>query len=445
MKTNEIVRIGNQITAEYKKDNFNETMVEYAFRNNLRIVVFDSNGDIINATDGFKNRDEKSKFDRSIENEIAQKSKFDRTIENEIAEVEKKFEETDSNMIQYIVRDRENIMSQAVYIAKVSSGSALNYLYISAPIPPIDSTITVLKSQFLIIAAVLLILAMIVAQLISRIISRPIIQITKSAEKLAEGDLSANFDSSGFTEIKQLANTLSYATDELSKLDNYRKEFIANVSHDLKTPLTIIKMYGEMIKDVSGNDPEKRTTHCNMIIKEADWLSNMVNEILELSKLESNNVTVEKIDLDLSQMVMDTVVSFNILGEMESYTFDIDIDKNIRIKGSEKYLKRAVYNLISNAINYTGEDKIVYIKLKNIDGSARFEVSDTGSGIPEDKINEIWDRYYKSNEAHKRAVVGTGLGLSIVKHALNLHDAKFGVITSKGNGTTFWFEISCLS
>lgn len=432
MKKSEIWRIGNQITEKCDSDDFNDILNEYAFKNNLRIVLFNDAGRIIDGFDGF-NYSEKTRKDK------------DYTIYfpiDEIANLKQKLAENNSDRISYLNSDNHAEMNQAVYAAKftVSDGS-VHYLYISSPIPPIDSTLSVLKRQFVIVTIILFFLSLFASQLISRRMTVPIIKLTKSAEKIAKGNLNVKFDQSGFTEIQQLASTLSYATDELSKLDNYRKEFIANVSHDLRTPLTIIKFYGEMIRDVSGANPEKRTAHCNTIVKEADWLSGMVNEILELSKLESNNVQIIKTNFNISRCLRDTLCSFQVLSDKEGYVFETNIDEDLTINANEQYIKRVMYNLISNAVNYTGDDKLIKVSLKNADRHIRFEVIDTGSGIDQDKMDGIWERYYKSNEVHKRAVVGTGLGLSIVKHALELHDAQYGVISEKDNGSTFWFEL----
>lgn len=427
MKTNEIVKIGEKVVNEYKNFDFNDIMSEYAFKNNLRITLLDKNGNIARGSDGFGMAMQQ---DRNIFPAFF----FDK--------IEEEFSKTDADHVHFSAETGKNDMSQIVYVAKVErAGGDLNYLCIISPIPPIDSTTTVLSTQFIIITAIIFVLSLIVAQAISRKMSKPIIELTKSAEKLASGDMKVNFEGEGYTEIYQLASTLNYATHELSKLDNYRKDFIANISHDLKTPLTIIKMYGEMIRDIAGENPDKQKAHSEQIVKEADWLSEMVNEILELSKLESGNAEMVKTEVDLSVCLKDTLSSFEVLSYREGYIFEMDIDGHLHVPGSEQYLRRIFYNLISNAVNYTGEDKTIKVSLKDQGNKVRFTVTDFGNGIPADKLNNIWERYYKSNEVHRRAVVGTGLGLSIVKNSLELHSAAYGVQSEEGKGSTFWFEI----
>ncbi len=452
MKLNEIKHIGDQVLEEYNTGNFVQVLNEYAFKNNLRIIMLDENGNVINSFDGFNAPS--GQFN----------SPFSRMRmmlpQSELENIQKRFAQSKDERIHYLSSNRQNVegnpsdppnrimpgnlmeMSQAVYVAKVQGAdNTQNYLYVSSSIPPIDSTISVLRTQFIIITVILFVLSAVAAQIIARKMSKPIIQLTKSAEKMAKGNLNVDFYDKGYTEIHQLASTLSYATEELRGLDHYRKEFIANVSHDLKTPLTIIKFYGEMIKDVSGNNPERREAHCDTIVKEADWLSGMVNEILELSKLESNSVELTKMRVNISGCLAETLSSFAILAEKEGYIFETHMEKNLWVNANEPYIKRVLYNLISNAVNYTGADKRVIISLRGIQDTVRFEVTDTGVGIPEERLKSIWDRYYKSNETHKRAVVGTGLGLSIVKNALELHGAAYGVISTPGQGSTFWFAM----
>ena len=432
MKLNDIKNIGDSITNKFDDTDFNTIMSEYAFKNNLRIILLDETGRITRNFDGFP----------TDSLGMLPPGGYGKFPQEYISTVLKKLSESNSNRIYYLDSNERLNSTQSVYVSKVSEKNGIAYyLYISSPIPSIDSTISVLKTQFYIITAILFVLALIMAQCISKKMAKPIIRLTKSAERMVKGELDATIYDNDFTEIHQLASALNYATEELRSLDNYRREFIANVSHDLKTPLTIIKLNGELIKDVSGNNPKKRDEHCDMIIKEADWLTDMVGEILELSKLETGNADFTKTEVNLSQCLADVLVTFNVLKDKEGYSFETDIDENLIVHGNETMIKRVFYNLISNAVNYTGDDKSVFISLKHTEKNVRFEVTDTGEGIPKEKQGLIWDRYYKSKETHKRAVIGTGLGLSIVKSILVLYNAEYGVISEDGKGSTFWFEL----
>jgi len=434
MKLSETKRIGDRIIDQFDNADYQSIMNDYAFQNNLRIILLDEHGRMTWNFDGFP----------SDMPGMMPYGGFGNFPRNYFSTVLQKFSETESDRICYMNTNEWSDTSQVIYVAKVSNASDTPYyLFISSAIPPIDSTISVLKTQFIIIIVILFFLSLIVAQWISKKLSKPIIRLTKSAERLVRGELDATFYNNGFTEIHQLAAALNYATDELRSLDNYRREFIANVSHDLKTPLTIIKSYGELIRDVSGNDPAKRTEHCNTIIKEADWLTDMVGEILELSKLESGKTSFSQAEVNLSRCLTDVLASFYVLTEKGGYSYEINIEENLVVWGNEPMLRRTLYNLISNAINFTGVDKRVNISLTKDGAYLRFEATDTGDGIPKEQQDAIWDRYYKSKSTHKRAVIGTGIGLSIVKSILILHNADYGVISEMGNGSTFWFELGC--
>ena len=435
MKLNEFRNTGDKIIKSVDIDvddmDFHFIMKEYAFQYNLRIMMIDETRSTAIEWDNFKTIPQ----DNLLWGFDPLPPKFD-IIDAALA----KLDESGSDKISYLDTDNDLDMTLSVYVTKVYDVSGIAYyMYISTPIPSIDSTVTVLRQQFIIVTVILFILSFIAAWWISRKMSKPIIRLTKSAERLVKGEHDENFYDNGFTEINQLATAFEYAANELRSLDNYRREFIANVSHDLKTPLTIIKFKGEMIKEMSGN--EKMNKHCDTIIKEVDWLTGMVGEIVELSKLESDNAEISMTAVNLSVCLKDIMSRFDVMTDKEGYSFETDIEENLSVSGNEPMLRRTLYNLISNAVNYTGEDNRVIISLKRKEGNARFEVTDTGEGIPKEKQSVIWDRYYKSNETHKRAVVGTGIGLSIVKNVLILHKANYGVISEPGKGSTFWFEL----
>ena len=216
---------------------------------------------------------------------------------------------------------------------------------------------------------------------------------------------------------------------------------MANVSHDLKTPLTIIKSYAEMIRDLSGENPKKRNEHTQVIIDETDRLTYLVGDILDLSKLESGTDSMKNEIFDLGSAALSVVDGFRIYEENEGFTFETDIDENSFVYADKRRISQVIYNLMNNAVNYTGDEKKVYVKVKKLSDKVRFEVKDTGEGIDESEIDKVWDRYYKSSKTHKRISKGTGIGLSIVKNILTEHGAKFGVTSEKKKGSTFWFEL----
>ena len=312
-------------------------------------------------------------------------------------------------------------------------------LVISQSTQMIDSTVRILRIQMVIASITILVLISCLSVIVSSMFSRDISKLSESSKRLAKSDYNVVFEEKGYTEISEIASTLNYATKEMAVATNLRRELIANVSHDLRTPLTIIKGNAEMIKDISGDNKEKREKQLDVIIKETDRLSILVRDMLDLSKLEANPELDKKV-ISLSNVIGDTFDSLSTFNETDGYNITADIENDLFVYGDRMRLQLATYNLISNAINYTGDDKIVKISLKKIGDKARFDVVDTGDGISEENIKKIWERYYRAKE-HKRSVAGNGLGLSIVKVILELHNAEFGVDSAIGKGSDFWYEI----
>ena len=317
-----------------------------------------------------------------------------------------------------------------------------NYAFVSASLEPIDTTITVLKNQFIYVTMLVIILSLIVSYFVSRKISSGVIKINREAKKLSKGNFDVKFDTDQpILELSELAETLEYTKDELSKTENLRRELLANVSHDLKTPLTMIKAYAEMVRDVTYKDDTKRTKDLNIIIEETDRLNVLVNDILELSKIQSGtqNLTIEQFDLE--KFVKNIIKRYDIMSENKKYKFKVSINKNIIVSADRKRIEQVMYNLINNAINYTGDDKKIIISALELENTVRIEVKDTGKGIDKEELENIWDKYYKIDKTHSREQVGSGVGLSIVKNILINHNCNYGVESIKGNGTTFYFEL----
>lgn len=317
-----------------------------------------------------------------------------------------------------------------------------NYAFVSASLEPIDTTITVLKNQFIYVTMLVIILSLIVSYFVSRKISSGVIKINREAKKLSKGNFDVKFDTDQpILELSELAKTLEYTKDELSKTENLRRELLANVSHDLKTPLTMIKAYAEMVRDVTYKDDTKRTKDLNIIIEETDRLNVLVNDILELSKIQSGTqkLTIEQFDLE--KFVKNIIKRYDIMSENKKYKFKVSINKNIIVSADRKRIEQVMYNLINNAINYTGDDKKIIISALELENTVRIEVKDTGKGIDKEELENIWDKYYKIDKTHSREQVGSGVGLSIVKNILINHNCNYGVESIKGNGTIFYFEL----
>lgn len=315
-----------------------------------------------------------------------------------------------------------------------------NYLYINYSTELSNSAFSMMEKELIVIAVVVVFVALIISALLSMELTRPIARFTRAARRMAKGDFTVDFKGEyTYAEMDALAETLDYAKEEIGKSDQLQKEVLANVTHDLKTPLTMIKAYASMIQEISGNNPEKRAKHTQVIIDESDRLTALVNDILNLSKIRSGMDSLKLQEFNLSEFIHTVLERFDYLTETKGYTLVRDIDDELYTEADTEKLEQVVYNLVGNAVNYTGEDKKITVSLKKAEsGKIRFSVTDTGKGIPPDEIDTIWDRYYRSTETHKRPIKGTGLGLSIVKTILVKHGFEYGVESEVGKGSTFY-------
>lgn len=314
-------------------------------------------------------------------------------------------------------------------------------IFVNASLEPLDNTISILSNQLIIVSIIVVILSLIIGYFISKRISKPIVKMNEKAKKLANGNYNFTFDNnSNIYEIDELANTLNYAKKELAETDELRRDLLANVSHDLKTPLTMIKGYAEMIRDLNSDNIEKRNANLNVIIEESERLNILVNDLLTLSKIQANKDVLEKEDFDIVELINNIIKRYSIYKDTEGYIFEVNTPDKVIVNADKKKIEQVIYNLINNAINYTGDDNKVIIKVL-VDKNIRVEIKDTGKGIKKEDLPHIWDKYYHSKKKHKRNVIGTGIGLSIVKTILESHNFKYGVESKRNKGTTFYFEI----
>lgn len=325
-----------------------------------------------------------------------------------------------------------------LYSVKLDFGT----IYIYSVLTNVSEYSLLMQKEIVYIALIAIIFSVIISYFLSKKLSKPITNITKDAKELANGNYNVNFTHNGILEIDELSDTLNYLKEETLKLDEYRRDLMANVSHDLKTPLTMIKAYAEMIRDISYKDEAKMKENLSVIIDEVDRLNILVNDILELSKLQTKDY--EKLNIeefDLVPTIKDILKRYDLIKETESYNFITNLPDKALVKADKKRLEQVIYNLINNAINYTGEDKTVYISVTEDKKEYTVSIKDTGKGISKQDLEHIWDKYYKNDKNHHRNIIGTGLGLAIVKNILLQHNFPYGVNSKKNKGTEFYFKI----
>jgi len=392
-------------------------------------------------------------YERAVENggELTQYYTDTSQREEEKSFIERKFSEHRENLYERYSGQYEKSSSPPFFFAS-GQGSDLVYAKITTrtdgsemmvvadtKLVPLDTTVTTLKRQLTFVTFLTLILSLLISFIISKLVSSPIEKLNHSSLELAKGKYDTHFEGKGYREIEQLSDTLNFTASELGKVEKMQRELMANVSHDMRTPLTMIVGYGEAMRDIPGeNTPE----NVQVIIDEANRLSEFVNSVLDLSKLQSGQKKLNFEDICLTELLENITHRYRRFYLDSGYKVVLDAPERVNIRCDITQMSQAILNLVDNAVNYTGKDKTVFVRQKLVlDNCVRIEVSDSGEGIPKEELPYIWDRYYKSKSSHKRNVAGSGIGLSIVRSVFENHGARFGVESAVGKGSTFWVEL----
>jgi signal transduction histidine kinase len=434
MKKGEVVKLAERIEMEYKRGDFLDFLDNIAYKNASNIYIYNSQEELIYTSVGLLNQN--GQISGQNGNNSGSSSRF---INIDKSVVLKKIKENASNKISETLELNKPKTELYVY-GKLIEGTD-NYLVMVASIDPIDTTTSVLKSQLVYVTIIALLISSIISIFISRRLSRPILKITQSAKKLSKGCYDVEFEKGGYAEVDELADTLNAATKELGNTDKVRKELIANVSHDLRTPLTMIKAYSEMIRDLSGNDKIKREEHLKVIIDETDRLSRLVDDMMDLSKIESGNIALNKTRFNINEVVENIVNGFKILEQDKKSEFKITVPKEAFVMADKTKIEQVIYNLMINAVNHTGKNKKIEAKITTFGKRIKVQIKDNGIGISKENLPNIWTRYYKVDKTYKRTTTGSGLGLSIVKNILEKHNSNYGVESEVGKGSVFYFDL----
>jgi len=451
IKVNEIKSAANSIEKNIDSENLDTLIADISLNNDICIEILSENGDALYSSHILRNCiiHSMSTFEKTAlisrtnvsHGELLEY--FDRSsmdppngnINGEIPDIdfkgpvpEKKPQE--SIIYSKIVSDQEH---------------AGEMIVINSVISPINSTVTTLRFQLYYITGFMLLFSVILALIIAKRVSKPIVALNNSAKMLATGDYETHFDGSGYKEISELSDTLNYTAKELSKVEVLRQELIANISHDLRTPLTLISGYAEAMRDLPN---ENNSENAQIIVDETQRLTTLVNDVMDISKIQSGTHTIHPVSYNFTTNINNTITRMNKLMHNDGYQIEFDYDEEIILTADETRISQAFYNLLINAINYTGPDKKITVSqsiIKNFgvppSSWVKIEVADSGEGITKEELPYIWERYYKVDRTHKRAVTGTGLGLSIVKSIIDMHGGTYGVSSKINEGSVFWFSL----
>lgn len=323
-------------------------------------------------------------------------------------------------------------------LALKTVGNTTYAYFINVSTVPMETTVKTANTLLWYVGLIVVGSTVVVALILSLWIGNPIEKLNQSAKKLASYDYTARFTGKGYREVAELSQTLNHTAKELSKVDNLQRELLANISHDLRTPVTLITGYAEAMRDLPS---EMNEDNLNVIIEESNRMKVLINDVLEISKIKEGVLPVHNEVFSLTDAISTELSRYNKLREREGYAIDFLAQEQAWVNGDRSQLLQVVYNLVNNGVNYTGEDKKVIVKQTVREGKVRISVTDSGEGIQADQLPLIWDRYYKVDKTHKRATAGSGLGLSIVKQIVSKHNGSCGVTSAPNAGSTFWFEL----
>lgn len=326
-----------------------------------------------------------------------------------------------------------------VIYTKVVDNEAGNkeVILIDTRISRVNAATQALTFQLGFIGLIVLISGGILAIFMAKKIVKPIESINSAAKNLAKGEYTYDGTPKDYLEVQELNETLKDAATEVKKADKAKRDLIANVSHDLRTPLTMITGYGEMMIDLPN---EKTDENLKVIVDESKRLSLIVNDLLDLSKLNENKITLEFQEFDITECIHEVIKTYDQYLKNEKRSIEFDDREHYWINGDKNRIAQVLHNFINNAINYSTNEDRIDIHQTVTDGRLRIAIQDFGYGIASSDLSLIWDRYYKLDKEHKRTTQGSGIGLAIVKEILELHGYNYGVDSVLDEGSTFYFE-----
>lgn len=440
-KEKQIKRVAEEIEEKSFKGNlsskneesFKNEIDKIAYNNQIQIYLYQKN-DIYYISESSPGR-----IPQNINNEI--KIILDYLKENNVKEYTKnvtlKKLNTNANIyVRSLISNQEKPFNNDFKIVIVS------------PLDQIDSTIEVLTLQNLYISIFAILIALLISIILSRKISSPIENITKEARLLEEGKYDLNIPETQYYETENLRNVLLKSSQKLKEKDAFQKNIIANVSHDLKTPLSIIKAYTEKIQDITGDDKIKREEDLKIISKETENLSLLISDILDLSKLDAGGYLLKVEKFNIIEVININLKRLEPIKDKKSIKIKVNIEKKqdkIIVSGDKLKISQVIYNLILNALKYSKPKSTVNVNITLIKNGVKIEIQDFGKGVSKKDLPNIFSQYYKSNDkSRKEDIASTGLGLSIVKSILEKHEFDYGVESEEDKGTKIWFIIDTI-
>jgi len=434
-----------------------ENIKSFEENNNAKIVILESNGLLSYITD----REEKKESPKiKIVRDIIRQWTSDPEAFMDLQEK--------GQTVTYIFNDKEFNIKNIVTIEPIIFNNIPGkVIFAVSSLQSVEEAVTVMKEFYTYIYIAALVVIVLMSFIYSKIISKPLVYLNEKALKMASLDFTEKCSIDSEDEIGNLGRTLNFLSDNLSsamknlqesndklkkdiekekQLEEMRKEFVASVSHELKTPISLISGYAEGIKDNIVREEDK-DYYMDVIIDEAERMSRLVSDMLELSKLESGTMKINKEAFFIDKTINKIIKKLE--GIKEEYNKGIIIEKsleeNLDAFGEESKIEEVITNFLTNALRHTKEEGYIFVRAKEDKEKHNIivEIENQGGQIPDEEIDKIWDRFYKLDKSRNREAGGTGLGLAIVKNILMLHGSEYGVVNTE-SGVKFYFTISGL-
>lgn len=313
-------------------------------------------------------------------------------------------------------------------------------IIVSTNLARTDSVVRIVSSQLRTITFFAILLALISSAVLSNWFISPVTALSKATKEISKGNYKVKImtPEGPKDEFGQLALDFNAMAKEIESSQEMQKELIAGISHDLRTPLTIIKGYAESIRDITGDNPQIREQQLNTIIDETDRLSKMVNSVMEYAKLSQGAMKLNLVQYNMADMCNDIADIYSHRAESEGKTVIYEGPEVVYVMADASLIERVMHNFVSNAIIHTPPDTQVKIKIEVLEnGKIKVSVADSGEGISEEDQKHLFDKYYRSRKSSGKQ--GTGLGLAIVKTVMEAHQFEYGVNSELGKGSEFWF------
>lgn len=365
---------------------------------------------------------------------------------------------------QYVLQVAVDEQNQNTYLELWGTLDNGYRFLIRSPMESLENSASVSNQFWLFAASISALAGGIMIIYVTNRITRPIRQLTVISERMTNLDFDAKYEVKGDNEVdrlgmhmNQMSNKLEHTISELKtannelkkdiekkeQIDEMRKEFLANVSHELKTPIALIQGYAEGLKmGINDNDEASKEFYCDVIMDEANKMNEMVKKLMSLNELEFGNNPVQMERFDISELINNYLQSMELLFHQNDIKVECDIPGPIYVWADEIQIEEVFRNYITNAMNHADGEKLIRVTLEKKEETIRISVFNTGKNIPEESLEHIWDKFYKVDKARTREYGGSGVGLSIVKAVMEGINQEYGV-QNEEDGVTFYFEVSC--